>query len=56
MNNAPVLLLKGIHFSRNGRVILTDIQWAVQRGEIAAVLGPNGCGKSTLLRIASGYL
>jgi iron complex transport system ATP-binding protein len=56
MSETPILSLRGIHFSRNGRAILTGIDWEVRRGEIAAVLGPNGCGKSTLLRIASGYL
>jgi iron complex transport system ATP-binding protein len=51
-----VLQLDRIHFSRNGRPILSDISWEILPGQIAAVLGPNGCGKSTLLRLASGYL
>jgi iron complex transport system ATP-binding protein len=34
---------------------LIDVNWSVNRGSHAAVLGPNGCGKSTLLRAMTGY-
>ncbi len=33
---------------------LRDIDLAVGRGELVALLGPSGCGKSTLLRIIAG--
>ncbi|MGH7299743.1 MAG: ABC transporter ATP-binding protein [Candidatus Rokuibacteriota bacterium] len=33
---------------------LRDIDLAVGRGELAAIVGPSGCGKSTLLRIIAG--
>lgn len=35
--------------------ILRDINFLVQKGEIACILGPSGCGKSTLLRIIGGF-
>jgi len=53
---SAILSLDQICFSRGQRPILSDVSWAVEPGEVAAILGPNGCGKSTLLRIISGYL
>lgn len=35
---------------------LSGIDFAIQRGELAVVVGPTGSGKSTLLRVASGLL
>ncbi|MBA3337736.1 MAG: ATP-binding cassette domain-containing protein, partial [Chloroflexia bacterium] len=32
---------------------LRDIDFAVRRGELVAVMGPSGCGKTTLLNCLS---
>lgn len=37
-----------------GEVLLDEIAFDVQRGEVFAVLGGSGCGKSTLLRTVIG--
>jgi putative ABC transport system ATP-binding protein len=33
---------------------LTDVNFAVTRGEMVAIMGPSGCGKTTLLNCLSG--
>ncbi len=40
----------------DGREVLRDVEWTVERGEHWALLGANGSGKTTLLRVLGGYL
>jgi zinc/manganese transport system ATP-binding protein len=39
-----------------GKVIFSDVQLTVGRGEFLAVLGPNGAGKSTLMKTILGLV
>ena len=36
--------------------VLESIDFAVEEGELVAIVGPSGCGKSTLLRIINGLI
>jgi len=53
----PILEAKKISksFSSN-RLVLNQISFHVNRGEIFGVLGPNGCGKTTLFNMILGVL
>jgi phosphate transport system ATP-binding protein len=46
----PVIRTEGLTLSFGPRAILTDINVAVQRGAVTALIGPTGSGKTTLLR------
>lgn len=40
----------------NSKVLISDISFEVNGGEIVALAGPNGAGKSTILKTAAGLL
>ena len=46
----PILELKGLRKSFGTLHVLKGIDFAVQPGELAFIIGPSGSGKSTLLR------
>jgi len=41
---------------RGGRILFSDLSFAIETGGSLAVTGPNGAGKSTLLRVLAGFL
>ncbi|HSH73503.1 MAG TPA: ABC transporter ATP-binding protein [Methylophilaceae bacterium] len=49
-----LLELSNISLSFKGLKAITDISFAVAKGEICALIGPNGAGKSSLLNIING--
>jgi len=53
---AEALALEHVSLWRADRVILDDVDWAVQADQRWVVLGRNGSGKTTLIRLASLYL
>ncbi len=51
-----MLSVNDLHFSYNGRPLLRDIDFRLERGELLAILGPNGVGKTTLLKCLNAIL
>lgn len=52
----PALRLSDVAVVRDGRHLLTSLDWQVGGGERWVLLGPNGSGKTTLLRVAGARL
>ncbi len=48
--------IKGLNYSRGDRVIFDDIDMAIPRSKITAIMGPSGSGKTTLLKIIGGQI
>jgi len=51
---SSLLRLDGISLAFGGVKAITDISFAVERGEICSLIGPNGAGKSSLLNVING--
>ena len=51
-----MLELKNICLSFEGREILKDFNFQLQKGERIALMGPSGVGKTSILRIITGLL
>ena len=51
-----VVEASGLAAAYDGRSVLTDVSFAVERGMRVGVLGPNGGGKTTLFRALLGEL
>jgi lipopolysaccharide export system ATP-binding protein len=51
-----VLELKNIYKKYRGRVVVEDVSFFVQSGEVVGLIGPNGAGKTTCFYIACGLV
>ncbi|MFL7793205.1 MAG: ABC transporter ATP-binding protein [Anaerolineae bacterium] len=51
-----ILTVQGIRFHYPGRPVLEEASFAVEKGEVLAILGTNGTGKTTLLKCLNHIL
>jgi zinc transport system ATP-binding protein len=51
-----VIESKELVFIREGVTIIDDFSFAIEKGTIVGIIGPNGGGKSTLLKLMMGLL
>lgn len=51
-----ILTVKNLNVSFDGRVVLKNVNFTLERGENLAVIGPNGSGKTVLLKALLGII
>jgi phospholipid/cholesterol/gamma-HCH transport system ATP-binding protein len=52
----PIISFKNVSISFDGRPVLEDISFSVERGQTLCILGRSGVGKSVSLRLLMGFL
>jgi phospholipid/cholesterol/gamma-HCH transport system ATP-binding protein len=53
---SPIIEIRGLGYAIGGRPIFADLDMAIPRGRVTAVMGPSGTGKTTLLRLITGQV
>lgn len=56
MPTEHVITSNKLIFAREGVTIIDDFSFAIEKGTIVGIIGPNGGGKSTLLKLMMGLL
>lgn len=54
MAGEPLLNVKNLDMEYGEFVVMRDLNFTVNRGDIFIIMGESGCGKSTLLKILIG--
>ncbi len=52
----PLVRIRNLCFSREGRPIFDGVDLDIPRGRVTAIMGPSGTGKTTLLKLIGGQL
>ncbi|WP_184018931.1 ATP-binding cassette domain-containing protein [Haloferula luteola] len=50
IEEAPQIEVRNLTMAYGSKVIMKDLNFSIEKGEIFAIMGGSGCGKSTLLR------
>jgi phospholipid/cholesterol/gamma-HCH transport system ATP-binding protein len=54
---ADVAVLRDVQYAvDSGKMVFTDMDIAIARGAVTAIMGPSGTGKTTLLRLITGQI
>ena len=43
-------------YAPDGKEVLKNVSFSIEKGKVTAIVGPSGCGKSTLVEIFSGVI
>jgi phospholipid/cholesterol/gamma-HCH transport system ATP-binding protein len=54
MTGEPFIIVKDLDMGYGEFVVMRDLNFTVNRGDIFVIMGASGCGKSTLLKILIG--
>ena len=54
--STPLLAVRQLCLSLGKRIVLDDVTFTLQPGEMMGILGPNGSGKTSLMRCLTGLL
>jgi len=49
-HSSPAIEVKNLTMAYGERVVMRDLNFSIQRGDIFIIMGGSGCGKSTLMR------
>ena len=52
----PVVVFDNVSIGFEGKSVLKNISFEVDRGQTMIILGPAGCGKSVLMKLANGLM
>jgi len=56
MTREPIIVVKDLAMGYGDFVVMRDLNFTVNRGDIFVIMGASGCGKSTLLKILIGLI
>src|SRR3974390_999642 len=54
--HGPIITFRHVNIAFDGRSVLEDVSFTVERGQTLCILGRSGVGKSVTLRLLMGFL